>query len=279
MIQWFKKQFKNTPFFFKGIFFLYLILFLIGIYSFIEARIIQTEEVTIPLGIQKKIILISDLHLGQWFWKWEDFLTRIVEKTNIIKADYILIAGDFTYYPDEKNLKNLFSSFTKSNKPIYAVLGNHDVGFPGPLYKKELTEALTSDNVHILENKIIPLDGFTLIWLWELWEWNMDISILNKIISPEKTIVLLHNPDIIPYYAGKKIPALTLAGHTHGWQMRIPWLYKYVIPTIGDFDRGYGEYRLSKTKKVKYFISQWIGETGLPLRFLCPPTIYVIDLN
>ncbi len=279
MIQRLKKQFKNIPLFFKGIFFVYLTFFLAGTYSFIEARIILTEEVSISLGIPKKIILISDLHLGQWLWKWQDFLTRIIEKTNAIQADYLLIAGDFTFYPDEKNLKNLFSPFTKSNKPIYAVLGNHDVGFPGPPFKKELTEALTIDNVHVLENKAILLNDFTLVWLWELWEWDVDISLLDKMLFLEKTIVLLHNPDILAYYADKKIPALTLAGHTHGWQMRIPWLYKDVIPTNWDFDRGYGEYKFSKTQKGKYLISQWIWETGLPLRFLCPPTIYVIDLK
>ena len=55
--------------------------------------------------------------------------------------------------------------------------------------------------------------------------------------NPEKTIVLLHNPDILQYYSPHAIPALTLAGHTHGGQIRIPWLYKKTIPTDGDFDR------------------------------------------
>jgi len=61
---------------------------------------------------------------------------------------------------------------------------------------------------------------------------------------------------------------LTLAGHTHGGQIRIPYLYKKVIPVRGDvlWDQG-----LYSFKNEKVFVTSGIGEIGLPMRFLIPP--------
>ena len=92
-------------------------------------------------------------------------MQKIVDTINTLDVDYVLIAGDFTYHPKTTELKTLFSPFKSLKKPAYAILGNHDVGLPGPIFKSELTLALTQDKVRVLENEIVPLDGFSLIGL------------------------------------------------------------------------------------------------------------------
>ena len=49
-------------------------------------------------------------------------------------------------------------------------------------------------------------------------------------------IALTHNPDTTSSYTEKYRANVTLVGHTHGGQVRIPFLYKRAIPVEGDFD-------------------------------------------
>lgn len=64
-----------------------------------------------------------------------------------------------------------------------------------------------------------------------------------------------------------------MAGHTHGGQLRIPFLYKKAIPTEGDFDRG-----LSQEDTTLLFTTAGVGETALPMRLFNPPCIDVLRL-
>jgi predicted MPP superfamily phosphohydrolase len=67
---------------------------------------------------------------------------------------------------------------------------------------------------------------------------------------------------------------LTLVGHTHCGQIRIPWLYRAVIPTEGPFDGGWSE-----TPAGELFITCGLGEVGLPMRFRTPPVVEVIEVR
>ncbi len=88
--------------------------------------------------------------------------------------------------------------------------------------------------------------------------------------------MLTHNPDTALSYAPNHYPDLTLAGHTHGGQVRIPYLYKRMIPVLGvDILWDQGLYRY---KNGQVFVTSGIGEVGLPLRFLIPPVIDVLEL-
>jgi len=79
--------------------------------------------------------------------------------------------------------------------------------------------------------------------------------LLQKETNLKKTIALIHNPDITIEYPVDAIPALTLAGHVHGGQIRIPWLYKKFLPSIWKFDRGYYEVPVGNSF-AKLFVSE-----------------------
>jgi predicted MPP superfamily phosphohydrolase len=83
----------------------------------------------------------------------------------------------------------------------------------------------------------------------------------------------MHNPDSLEKFP-ESISDLALAGHTHGWQIRIPILYKKVIPTLWSYDKWY-----TQEKKSKLFITSGLWEVWLPMRFLNPPVIDVINLK
>ncbi len=241
---------------------------------FVEPKILLVNNYKINTGFKVKFALISDIHLG--IYNNSSILERTVEKINKLNVDAVLIAGDFTYEPQFTSFDELFKSLKNIKYPVYAVLGNHDVSEPGPNIEKELITYLESIGVNIITNKAVNIKGITLLGLGSHWHLNDKTDLLKKYKQTDNVVVLTHNPDTALYYPENYYPDITLAGHTHGGQIRIPYIYKKIIPVIGSevlWNQGLYNYR-----KGKVFVTSGIGEIGLPLRFLIPPTIDIIEL-
>ncbi len=253
---------------------LLLILSLLFIYArFIEPKILLVNHTQINTGFKARYALISDIHLG--IYNDASILERTLAKVKEAKVDALLIAGDFTYEPQFDDMRKLFASFAKMKIPMYAVLGNHDCQRPGPSIRKELEEILTEFGVHLISNKAVKLNGITLLGLGSHWARDDDVSLLDYYSKEDNLIVLTHNPDTTLDYMPYHYPDLTLAGHTHGGQVRIPYLYPKMIPVRGDILWDQGLYHI---EDEKVFVSSGIGEIGLPLRFLIPPSIDILEL-
>jgi len=254
-----------------------LILFsLLFIYArFIEPNLLFVNHYKIKTGFKAKYALFSDIHLG--LYNNEKILERIVAKINALKdIDAVLIAGDFTYEPKIANMPILFKPLSKIKVPVYAVLGNNDCEKPGPKLKKELKKILKQLNVRVLENESIKLKGVNILGLGSLCAHNSNINLISTFKKEDNLVVLTHDPDVaLEYNTSKDFPDLSLMGHTHGGQIRIPYLYQKMIPIYGDvaWDQGLYQY-----KNTQVFVTSGIGMIGLPLRFLIPPVIDVLEL-
>jgi hypothetical protein len=86
---------------------------------------------------------------------------------------------------------------------------------------------------------------------------------------------LAHEPDFADYVVGHQID-LVLSGHTHGGQIRPPFLPPLFLPDLG---RRYiqGLFRLGDGMQL--YVNRGIGAVTLPFRFRCPPEITVITLQ
>lgn len=260
--------------FFKKRWIVMFILCALFIYTrFIEPQLLFVNHYKIDIGFKAKYALIADVHLG--IYNDKSILEKVVEKINNEEIDAVLIAGDFTYEPQFYDMKKLFYALKKISVPIYAVLGNHDCQQPGPNIRDELEDILTSYGVEVITNKVVEHNGITIVGLGSLWASDDEIVLLNKYGKEDNVVVLTHNPDTTLDYMSGHHPDLTLAGHTHGGQVRIPYLYKKIIPVRGDvlWDQG-----LYSFEKEKVFVTSGIGEIGLPLRFLSPPVIDILEL-
>ena len=189
---------------------------------FAEPNTLIVKKRYFDLACRSKIALISDLHLG--IYKKQKFLERVVRKINLLQVDYVFIAGDLTYYPKIDELDRLFAPLAKCHAPVYAVLGNHDVEQPGHPIRPELVAALQKAQVHFLNNDIAHLKGFTLVGLGEHRSKEDDISLLERVSQLLPIVVMTHNPITIKKYTDRHHVDLTLCGHTHGWQITLPFL-------------------------------------------------------
>jgi predicted MPP superfamily phosphohydrolase len=245
---------------------------------FIEPQIIQVNQTVLRgTGTSARIALISDIHLG--VYKNRQFLERVVDRINTLPADAVVIAGDLTYEAKASELHELFAPLARLQVPVYAVLGNHDQEPPGRDLDKELREALRIHGVKVIEGQIITdAQGRQWAGLGDRWAGKDDPGFLRAagaINGP--AIVIAHNPDSAMQLHPSDA-TIVLAGHTHGGQIRIPWLYRMAIPTEYDFDRGE---QIAQTAQgpVRVFTARGVGEIGLPLRLFNPPTIDLLQLQ
>jgi uncharacterized protein len=244
---------------------------------FFEPQMLRVRATTLAgTGARADIALISDIHLG--VYKGRGFLERLVRRLDALPVQAVVIAGDLTYEPQDEDLGDLFEPLAQLRVPVYAVLGNHDQQAPGPDIDRPLREALRRHGVHIIEGRIVEdAQGFRWAGLGDRWARKDDPRFLKASPSSRPTLVVAHNPDSAMNLAPDDA-ALVLAGHTHGGQIRIPWLYRRVIPSAHGFDRGE---QLAQVPggAVRVFTTTGTGEIGLPLRLFNPPTIDVLHLR
>lgn len=248
-----------------------LILSLIFIWArFVEPSMLIVRQTKIELGFEKKIVFIADHHLG--IYKKAGFLNKTVNKINQIDPDIVLIGGDFVSDPDYDEIPELFKPLSAIKAPVYAVMGNHDDDNGEEVFTK-VKQAVQENNINLIDNQVIEFDDFTLLGIGDRWADNDRVELLENFSDQDTLITLVHNPDSIPDFPNK-YSDLTLTGHTHCGQIRIPFIYKYAIPTKGDYDKG-----LSEEDNTLLYITCGLGETGLPMRLFNPPVIDVLDIR
>lgn len=235
---------------------------------YIEPQMICVKETTLhQQSITADIVLISDLHLG--FYKDERFLQLVVNKINRLTADYVVIAGDFSYKAEPKDYKKLYAPLANINKPVYAVRGNHDY-----LYiRRFMPLILENYKVQMIEGKIIDFGSYQLAGLADRVGARDDANFLRKADKKKPILVVAHNPDSSDRLTSFNV-ALLLAGHTHCGQVYIPFLDKLVIRSQYGFTCGF-----SKNTQIPVFITPGVGEDNLPLRLFNPPTISLLHLR
>ena len=72
-----------------------------------------------------------------------------------------------------------------------------------------------------------------------------------------------------------KAVSLMLAGHSHGGQIRLPWIGPPNLPEMG---RKYveGWFRL---QNLQLYVNRGLGTVVVPFRFDCPPEITLLTLR
>lgn len=222
-----------------------------------------------------KIIHLSDIHYNSTINEKE--LNNIVDKVNEIKPDIVVLTGDLIderlSYDKDIIINCLRKIEAKLGK--FAVNGNHDIplddynyiikesGFTSLDNKYELIYSKTSEPI------IISGIGYG----------DEDIGIkteqYDKYISelkaddikPIYSILLVHEPDTVDNLDLNKYD-LVLAGHSHGGQVRIPFIGKLYTPEGAK--KYYDEYY--KINNTDLYISSGLGTSMYKFRLFNRPS-------
>ena len=246
----------------------------------VEPKWLTIEHVKVPIKNLPvdlagfKIVQLSDLHYDPYTPL--SLIQEAVEMTPRLKPDIIVLTGDYIVKKAEPIL-DLVPILAKLNAQygVFAILGNHD--FP------KMVKTVLSKEAHIslLINQGINLTiGQTHLYLAGLApgsQGNLTLALENHL--PDVPIFLLvHEPDLADNYAKDRRITLQLSGHTHGGQVRIPFIGAPVLPYSGHkYDHG-----LYQVNQMWLYTTRGIGVIGPPfgppIRFNCPPEITEITL-
>jgi len=266
---------------------------------------LSVEKLTIaiadlPRSLQgTRLVQLSDFHYDGLRLS-EQMLEQAIAASNEAEPDLVLLTGDYvTDDPTPIHQLVLRLKHLQSRAGIYAVLGNHDICYPGS--KAEITTALTNIGIHVLWNEIAyPLgQSLPLVGLADYWSREFNIKpAMSQLDTETPRIVLSHNPDTAQLLKYWRVD-LQLSGHTHGGQVTIPGigpvvtLYKKIRRSIPKSMRRRVPFMQKDCAKVvrrwewaqgfhqvgknQMYVNRGLG-TYLPGRLLCPPEVTVITL-
>ena len=261
--------------------FLFLLSSLLIYARFIEPHMVHVRTLNYKLSPDEqtfktpvRIALIADLHIGL-FSGHERQLKTIVKKINQQNPDCVVVAGDWTYEPENKLVQEL-AILKEIKAPVYSVNGNHDEQYPGPPIQALLAEALETNNVMDIEGKIVEFDEFRLLGVGDLWAGKTDMRYMPDLPQDKPWLILSHNPDTVDMVPNLPTHPLMLSGHTHGGQVELPWLTSYVMKKVSILGHKKGLYH---HENADVFVSVGTGMVGVPFRFRVPPTIDMIELS
>jgi predicted MPP superfamily phosphohydrolase len=258
----------------------------LGLWTFwLEPASLRVQEVDLPVAWPYarplRVALVSDLHVGSPY-QGLDRLPSTVDRINATDPDIICIPGDFvtlgviggTFTPPEPIAREL--ARLRAPEGVYAVLGNHDRLFSGP----RVRYALTAAGIRVLEDTAVTVSTPSgMVWLVgvsDFWTGPHDVRRALRPVTDSASPVLLltHNPDVFPGIPSRV--TLTLAGHTHGGQVRLPLIGAPIVPS------AYGQ-RYARGLVVEggrhLFVSTGIGTSDIPARLGVPPTIFVLTVR
>lgn len=277
---------------------------LLIIWSFIEPRILNTENETVkipnlPSSWQgKKIAQLTDFQIGLWGdnrGTARRSVAQIIEQ----KPALALVSGDFLYHPGKNIIPEINTAvdivrpLVEAGIPTYAVLGNHDYGMSSKKAEPKIAEAerlekeLEAAGIEVLENETVELllngsnEPLYLVGVGSLWANRDDVNqALNGLADSSPRITMMHNPDTFEKFPANSAP-LAVAGHTHGGQVRVPGLPQWSWLRFTQKDKvyadgwakGFGE------PSNRLYVNPGIGMSMAPIRLFCPPELTFFTLE
>ena len=255
---------------------------------FLEPRHPVVERVSITLDRLPqafhgfRIALISDIHYGPYMR--QAGVRRAVDIARTFQPDLLALTGDFVSHPFGKSHGIEGARFaepcsealaTFRDVQQIAVLGNHDHWNNA----KIVEGALKEHGIEVLRNRAISLERYgSRIWIAGVDDVLAGTADLPKTIqgipSYETTILLAHEPDFADKAARYDID-LQLSGHSHGGQVRLPFVGAIILPELAHkYPQG-----LNRVGNLQVYTNKGLGVINPPVRFNCPPEITFVTLN
>lgn len=246
-------------------------------------------------GLSLKVAVLADFHVGEPFMPL-DRIAEIVDATNALKPDLVLMLGDYEGHPTVTFRRIAMSDFARvveglrAPLGVHAILGNHDWWEDETAQRRrdgpvQAQRALEARGIPVMENQALRLvkDGHP-FWIGGVGDqeaFNLhggggrdDLpGTLAQITDPAPILMMIHEPDLFIDMPGRV--SLTLAGHTHGGQIRL-FGYSPIIPSRRGQHFAYGHVRLNGRDMI---ISGGFGVSRIPVRVGVPPEIVLLELG
>lgn len=256
----------------------------LGAYAFlVEPRWLQVTRTKIHArGLHPslegfRIALLTDMHAGAGTPL--SVVRRACRLAMAQRPDLIALTGDFAA-DDAPGFRRVLGALECLRAPrgVYAVPGNHDhiVGIETwhhDVAEHPVVEDLTNRAVmHDVGGARLCVAGVD-----DLSMGRPDLGVLPPPETRDFTLLLAHDPDQAERARrGYDAVDLIVSGHTHGGQVRLPFVGALRNPAEREdlYDEG-----LRRRPWTQVYTSRGVGTVHLPVRFLCRPEVAVLELT
>jgi predicted MPP superfamily phosphohydrolase len=193
-----------------------------------------------------------------------EYAAEVVRTINRLAPDFVCFTGDLV---EEARFATEALAFIRQiEAPVYGAPGNHD--FQSGVPFSDFGEAFAATGGAWLA------DDTALVAKHDLEIVGMGRKGVNGFAAPlaSRQILLLHYP-AVANGLGRRFD-LVLAGHSHGGQIRLPFVGALVVPKgVGRYDHGYFE-----TPGGPLYVNAGIGTYRIPFRWNCRPEITLVTM-
>ena len=233
----------------------------------------------LPSALQgARLVQFSDIHAGPFVS--DGYLFDTFRRIAALRPDIVTVTGDLTTYAADviPHARRVFARLPHGRLATLATLGNHDYGRHWTDYQSvdRLVETLHVLGIRVLRNETATVAGLQIVGMDDLWAGRFEPArAMAGVDARQAMLALSHNPDTVDLPGWDGFESWILAGHTHGGQVKPPFLPP---PVLAVENRRYtaGEFDLSGHRQL--YINRGVGHL-LQVRFNCRPEVTVFELQ
>jgi predicted MPP superfamily phosphohydrolase len=258
----------------------------IGLYAWqVEPHWVELVRRPMPLDFLpsslegRTLLQISDIHVGPKVSS--SYLIETFVRARDLAPDFVAITGDFVSYRsanEYRELARVLKHVPNGRLGTVGALGNHDYGFGWKHVDvaDQVAAVATDAGIRVLRNEVEALGGIQFAGLSDLWSPQFEPrSTLASLLPREPTVVLSHNPDVQDQPIWDGVRAWVLAGHTHGGQVKPPFLPPPLLP-VRNKRYAAGEYEIAPGRTL--YINRGLGHLT-QVRFNVRPELTLFTLR
>ena len=199
----------------------------------------------------RTLLQISDIHVGPRVSS--AYLIETLDRARELAPDFVAFTGDFVTYrsaTEYRALEQVLRHAPNGKLGTVAALGNHDYGFGWRHIEvaDQISRVAADAGIRVLRNEVATMNGVQFAGLSNVW-------------SPE--------------FGMYGVRAWVLAGHTHGGQVKPPFLPPPVLPVR---NKRYVAGELTIAPGRTLYINRGLGHL-VQLRFNVRPELTLFTLE
>jgi predicted MPP superfamily phosphohydrolase len=237
---------------------------------------VEITRVPVHIGLQKplRLVALGDLHFDPVCD--EAYLTHVVDLVNGLQPDLIAYTGDFVTNHLGR-VRDLATILARAQAPLgaFSVEGNHEF-WTNTGYVKDMLDRHAG--IRMLRNETIPVPNEDDVYLTGLGSFSVgwpQPEVVDRTPAGTRHILLVHEPDSFAQLTNSRI-RLQISGHTHGGQVRLPYVGALVLPSWG---REYQQGLYAANDSRQLYVNRGIGTLTCHFRINCRPEITVFELT
>ncbi len=245
----------------------------------VEFPLVPMPIRNLPNDLEGKTLMqISDIHIGRRVSA--DYLIEAFQQAADVQPDFVAYTGDFVSFDDRsyEDVAKIMPHGPRGKLATVAALGNHDYGHRWEQVEVADTIAniLEDQGIRVLLNEVETYSGLKIGGIEDFWSPRFNpIQVTSQIDKKDAAVVLCHNPDGVDAVGWGDYQGWILAGHTHGGQVKPPFLPAPILP-VRNYRYSAGEIDLFDGRTL--YVNRGLGHL-FRLRFNVRPEVTLFQLT